>query len=110
MGFQTQEALIEYFTNPEAMEFKAAYKAKYNTLPSSPWSVYAADALCVLAEAIDKSGSTDSDEIVDYLKNKMDKFPSITGPIGFNEIGDRVGTGINLYVVNADGSFGIYGK
>jgi branched-chain amino acid transport system substrate-binding protein len=108
--YQTQEVLIEYFTNPEAMTFKEAYMAKYNTLPSSPWSVYAADALCVLAEAIDKSGSTDSDDIVDYLKNKMDKFPSITGPIGFDEIGDRVGTGINLYVVNADGSFGIYGK
>jgi len=108
--YQTQEALIEYFTNPEAMAFKEAYMAKYNTLPSSPWSVYAADALCVLAEAIDKSGSTDSDVITDYLKNKLDKFPSITGPIGFNEIGDREGTGINLYVVNADGSFGIYGK
>ena len=108
--YQTQEALIEYFTNPEAMAFKEAYKAKYNTLPSSPWSVYAADALYVLAEAIDKSGSTDSDVIADYLRNKMDKFPSITGPIGFDEIGDRVGTGINLYVVNADGSFGIYGK
>ena len=108
--YQTQEALIEYFTNPEAMAFKEAYMAKYNTLPSSPWSVYAADALYVLAEAIDKSGSTDSDVITDYLKNKMDKFPSITGPIGFNEIGDREGTGINLYVVNADGSFGIYGK
>jgi len=108
--YQTQEALIEYFTNPEAMTFKEAYMAKYNTLPSSPWSVYAADALCVLAEAIDKSGSTDSDVITDYLKNKLDKFPSITGPIGFNEIGDREGTGINLYVVNADGSFGIYGK
>ena len=108
--YQTQEALIEYFTNPEAMAFKEAYKAKFNTLPSSPWSVYAADALYVLAEAIDKSGSTNSDDIADYLKNKMDKFPSITGPIGFDEIGDREGTGINLYVVNADGSFGIYGK
>jgi len=108
--YQTQEALIQYFTNPEAMAFKEAYMAKYNTLPSSPWSVYAADALYVLAEAIDKSGSTDSDVITDYLKNKMDKFPSITGPIGFNEIGDREGTGINLYVVNDDGSFGIYGK
>ena len=108
--YQTQEALIKYFTNPEAIAFKEAYMAKYNTLPSSPWSVYAADALCVLAEAIDKSGSTDSDVIADYLKNKMDKFPSITGPIGFDEIGDRVGTSINLYVVNEDGSFGIYGK
>jgi len=108
--YQTQEALIEYFTNPEAVAFKEAYIAKYNTLPSSPWSVYAADALWVLAEAIDKSGSTDSDVIADYLRNKMDKFHSITGPIGFDEIGDRVGTSINLYVVNEDGSFGIYGK
>jgi branched-chain amino acid transport system substrate-binding protein len=109
-SYQTQEALIEYFTNPEAIEFKDAYKAKFNTLPSSPWSVYAADALCVLAEAIDKTGTTDSDVVLDYLKNKMKEFPSITGPIGFDEKGDRVGTGINLYVVNEDGSFGIYGK
>ncbi len=108
--YQTQEALIEYFTNPEAMEFKKAYREKFDSLPSSPWSVYAADALCVLAEAIDKTGSTDSDKIVDYLKNELNKFPSITGPIGFDEKGDRVGTGINLYVVKEDGSFGIYGK
>ncbi len=105
--YQTQEALIQYFTNPEAVEFKEAYQAKYNTLPSSPWSVYAADALMVLAEAIDKSGSTDSDTMVDYLKNKMSEFPSITGPIGFDEKGDRVGTSINLYVVNNDGSYAL---
>lgn len=105
--YQTQEALIQYFTNPEAIEFKEAYQAKYNTLPSSPWSVYAADALMVLAEAIDKSGSTDSDVLVDYLKNKMVEFPSITGSIGFDEKGDRVGTSINLYVVNNDGTYSL---
>lgn len=105
--YQTQEALIQYFTNPEAMEFKAKYQEAYGSLPSSPWSVYAADALMVLAEAIDKSGSTDSDVLVDYLKNKMNEFPSITGPIGFDEKGDRIGTGINLYVVNADGTYSL---
>ena len=105
--YQTQEALIQYFTNPEAIEFKEAYQAKYNTLPSSPWSVYAADAPMVLAEAIDKSGSTDSDVLVDYLKNKMVEFPSITGSIGFDEKGDRVGTSINLYVVNNDGTYSL---
>jgi branched-chain amino acid transport system substrate-binding protein len=102
--YQTQEALIQHFTNPEAMEFKDKYQEVYGDLPSSPWPVYAADALMVLAEAIDKSGSTDADVLVDYLKNKMVEYPSITGPIGFDEKGDRVGTGINLYVVNADGS------
>jgi branched-chain amino acid transport system substrate-binding protein len=105
--YQTQEALIEYFTNPEAVEFKENYKDAYGELPSSPWSVYAGDALMVLAEAIDKTGSTDSDVLVDYLKNEMKEFPSITGPIGFDEKGDRVGTGINLYVVNDDGSYSI---
>jgi branched-chain amino acid transport system substrate-binding protein len=105
--YQTQEALIEYFTNPEAVEFKENYKEAYGDLPSSPWSVYAGDALMVLAEAIDKTGSTDSDILVDYLKNEMEEFPSITGPIGFDEKGDRVGTGINLYVVNDDGSYSI---
>ena len=105
--YMTQEALIEYFTNPEAMEFKAKYQEAYGSLPSSPWPVYAADALMVLAEAIDKSGSTDSDVLVNYLKNEMTEFPSITGPIGFDEKGDRVGTGINLYVVNTDGSYSI---
>jgi len=105
--YQTQEALIEYLTNPEAELFKKAYSAKYGNLPSSPWAVYAADALWVLAEAMDKTGSTDSDVIVEYLKNKMNKFPSITGPIGFDEKGDREGTGIKLYVVNEDGSFAL---
>lgn len=105
--FMTQEALIEYFTNPEAMEFKAKYQEAYGDLPSSPWPVYAADALMVLAEAIDKSGSTNSDVLVDYLKHKMKEYPSITGPIGFDEKGDRVGTGINLYEVNKDGSYSI---
>jgi len=105
--YQTQEALIEYFTNPEAVEFKENYKDAYGDLPSSPWSVYAGDALMVLAEAIDKTGSTDSDVLVNYLKNEMEEFPSITGPIGFDEKGDRVGTGINLYVVNDDGSYSI---
>jgi len=105
--YMTQEALIEYFTNPEAMEFKTKYQEAYGSLPSSPWPVYAADALMVLAEAIDKSGSTNSDVLVNYLKHEMKEFPSITGHIGFDEKGDRVGTGINLYVVNPDGSYSI---
>jgi branched-chain amino acid transport system substrate-binding protein len=102
--YQTQETLIEFFNHPEAKTFKELYKAKYGTIPTSPWPVYAADALYVLAEAIDKSGSTDSDVIADYLRNKMEEFPSITGPIGFDEIGDREGSSSHLYVVNEDGS------
>ena len=104
----TQEALLKDIRYPEAVEFKEAYNAKYGEIPSSPWAVYAADALNVIAYAIDQAGSTDSDVLVDYLKNKMEKFPGITGPIGFDEKGDRIGTGISLYVVTDAGGFEIY--
>ena len=104
----TQEALLKDLLYPEAEEFREAYKAKYGEIPSSPWAVYAADALNVIAYAIDQTGSTDSDILVDYLKNELEGFPGITGPIAFNEIGDRIGTGISLYVVTDEGGFEIY--
>jgi len=104
----TQEALLKDIRYPEAAEFREAYNAKYGEIPSSPWAVYAADALNVIAYTIDQAGSTDSDVLVDYLKNKMEKFAGITGPIGFDEKGDRIGTGISLYVVTDEGGFEIY--
>jgi len=104
----TQEALLKDIRYPEAVEFKEAYNAKYGYIPSSPWAVYAADALNVIAYAIDQTGSTDSDVLVDYLKNKLENFPGITGSISFDEKGDRIGTGISLYVVTDEGGFEIY--
>ncbi len=70
--------------------------------------MYAADALNVIAYAIDQTGSTDSDVLADFLRNELEDFPGITGPIGFDEIGDRIGTGIALYVVTDEGGFEIY--
>jgi len=104
----TQEALLKDLRYPEAVEFREAYNTKYGEIPSSPWAVYAADALNVIAYVIDQTGSTDSDVLVDYLKNELENFPGITGPIGFDEKGDRIGTGISLYVVNETGDFEIY--
>jgi len=104
----TQEALLKDLRYPEAVEFKEAYNTKYGYIPSSPWAVYAADALNVIAYVIDQAGSTDSDVLVDYLKNELENFPGITGPIGFDEKGDRIGTGISLYVVTETGDFEIY--
>jgi len=104
----TQEALLKDLRYPEAIEFREAYNKKYGYIPSSPWAVYAADALNVIAYAIDQTGSTNSDVLVNYLKNELENFPGITGPIGFDEKGDRIGTGISLYVVNEAGDFEIY--
>ena len=101
--YMTNEPLPGDLPYKEAKDFLAAYKAKYGDIPSSPWPIYAADAVNIIAYAIDKTKSTDSDKIADFLRNKAKKVPGITGPIGFTAQGDRVGVPFYLYVVDDAG-------
>ena len=80
-----------------------AYKEKYGEIPSSPWPIYAADAFSIIAYAVDKCGSTDSDVLAAYLRDQVNAVPGITGPIGFTKQGDREGVPFYLYVVDASG-------
>lgn len=108
--FMTQEPMPAELPYPESKVFLDAYKAKYGEIPSSPWPVYAADALNIIAYAIDKTGSTDSDVLAEYLRNKVDGVSGVTGSIGFTEKGDREGVPYLMYVVNEEGTFDIYNK
>lgn len=101
--FMTNEPLPSDLPSTEAREFLKAYKDKFGEIPSSPWPVYAADALNIIAHAVNKSGSTDADVLSDYLRNKVNGVPGVTGPIGFTEQGDREGVPFYLYVVDAQG-------
>jgi branched-chain amino acid transport system substrate-binding protein len=101
--YMTNEPLPGDLPYKEAKDFLAAYKAKYGDIPSSPWPIYAADAVNIIAYAVDKTKSTDSDKIADFLRNKAKKVPGITGPIGFTAQGDRVGVPFYLYVVDDAG-------
>ena len=91
--------------SPEAKAFMTAYKKKYKAEPGSVWAVLAGDGLRVVVEAIKATGSTDPSALVAYLKDKMDKFPGLTGEIAFDEKGDRVGDLYRVYKVTADGKF-----
>ena len=102
--FMTNEPLPADLPYPEAKEFLKAYKDKFGEIPSSPWPIYAADALNIIAYAVDKTGSTKADVLADYLRNKVDGVPGITGPIGFTEQGDREGVPFYLYVVDNKGN------
>ncbi|MCC8193165.1 MAG: branched-chain amino acid ABC transporter substrate-binding protein, partial [Deltaproteobacteria bacterium] len=91
--------------NRMAKEFLAAYQAKYNSQPSSIWSVAAGDALNVLVAAIRARGA-DPAAIAGFLHNDMkDGIDSLTGTIAFDEKGDRIGDLYRLYEVSADGRF-----
>ncbi len=90
--------------NQMAKDFLAAYKAKYNSQPSSIWSVAAGDAFNVIVAAM-KAKGTDPKAIADYLHNDLKEFDSLTGKISFDEKGDRIGDLYRLYEVDANGRF-----
>jgi branched-chain amino acid transport system substrate-binding protein len=89
--YMTNEPLPGDLPYAEAKEFLAAYKAKFGEIPSSPWPIYAADALNIIAYAVDKTKSADSKVLASYLRDSVNGVPGITGPIGFTEQGDREG-------------------
>jgi branched-chain amino acid transport system substrate-binding protein len=101
--FMTNEPLPQDLPYPAAKEFLKAYKDKYGEIPSSPWPVYSADALNIIAYAVDKAGTTDSTKLADYLRNNVNEVPGITGKIGFTAQGDREGVPFYLYVVDDNG-------
>lgn len=99
----TQEPLPTDLPYPEAAEFLEEYIARHGAAPSSPWPVLAADALSVFAAAIEATGSTDSDVLADYLRTDL-SINGITGPIAFDDVGDRAGAIYKAYSVDEDGN------
>ena len=92
-------------TDEMSEKFMAEYRARFNSMPSSVWAVMAGDAFKVLAVAIEKVDDPTSVNLARYLHNDLKDFVGFTGPIAFNEKGDRVGDVYRLYQVDADGKF-----
>lgn len=88
---------------PEARHFLEAYKARYQTVPVSVWAVVAGDAYKVIEAAL-AAGKTDPEEMAQWLKQLKD-MPGLTGKLGFDEKGDRVGEFYRSYMVDEQGKF-----
>lgn len=101
------EPMPQFLNFPESREFLDAYKAKYNEIPGSIWSVYAADALNALAAAITKAGGTDPDKVASAMRTMTDA-KGITGPLLFTERGDRKDIPYYAYIYNDQGELELY--
>lgn len=88
---------------PEARHFLEAYKARYQTVPVSVWAVVAGDAYKVIEAAL-AAGKTDPEEMAQWLRQLKD-MPGLTGKLGFDEKGDRVGEFYRSYMVDEQGKF-----
>ena len=87
--FVSPPALSE-MTTESAKKFAEIYQAKHNSQPSSVWAVLAGDAFSVLVEAV-KGAGADGEAMAQYLKTGLKDFQGLSGPISFNEKGDRIG-------------------
>jgi branched-chain amino acid transport system substrate-binding protein len=77
-------------TNPRVQEFVAAYKAKYNESPSSPYVTYTYDAMNILARALAEAKTTGEPLRAAILKIR--RFPGVTGDTVFRDDGTVVKT------------------
>ena len=92
-------------TDEMSLNFMTEYKALHNNMPSSVWSVMAGDAFQVLTQALAGAKEPTSEALAAYLHNGLKDFVGFTGPIAFNDKGDRIGDVYRLYVVDPSGSF-----
>lgn len=92
-------------TDEMSLKFMNEYKSRFNTLPSSVWSVMAGDAFKVLATAIENVDEPSAKNLAGYLHNDLKGFVGFTGPIAFDQKGDRVGDVYRLYQVDKNGAF-----
>ncbi len=107
-ALMTQEPLISDITTDIAEQFRTLYKEKYGNIPSSPWPVYAADALYAIVGAIRNADSTESDAIASAMHTNMAGVEGVTGSIEFSDRGDRLNVPYKMYEVTTDGKYVVH--
>jgi branched-chain amino acid transport system substrate-binding protein len=71
-------------------EYAAPYKEKYGMEPTTAFGAYGYDAAMLVALAVEKAGSTDTDAIRDALFEVSKKYRGVTGSKTFDEDGMQV--------------------
>ncbi|PID75764.1 MAG: branched chain amino acid ABC transporter substrate-binding protein [Deltaproteobacteria bacterium] len=92
-----------------AKDFLKAYKAKYNMMPPSIWTILNVDGMRAFIYAMESNQSFDTKKAADFLHN-LKEYPGITGNIAFAKDGNRVGSGYMTYEIQKDGSYKIVHK
>jgi branched-chain amino acid transport system substrate-binding protein len=91
---------------PQVKDFVAAFKAKYNAVPSK-FSAHTYDSVGMVVSAIKAAGSTDHAKVRDALAATKD-YKGVTGDISFDK--DREVTYPLLRLTVADGKFTMWKK
>ena len=85
---------------PSAAEFRRAYCARFRE--NSTYSPEGYDAPTVIAEALRGAGSPDRARVLHEMRG-IREWPGVSGPIGFDATGERIGAAVVLYRVREHG-------
>jgi len=91
--------------SPRSQAVLKVFQEKENRLPSSVWAMMAGDAFGVLAQALSAGTEMKAPALAAYLQKTLKDYDGLTGPISFNEKGDRLGDVYRLYQVDQGGGF-----
>jgi len=89
---------------PEAKKFLADYVKAYGEQPPSIFAFTNADGLRAVFAAIEATQSADTAKLIPWLHN-MKSFNGLTGPFTWDKNGERVGSPMMAFEVQADGSY-----
>lgn len=99
---------------PQAKEFLTAYKKAYNEMPPSIYTLTNADGMRLIVYAALSTQSLDPERLANYIHtrfhylpyaHRLQFFPGITGPMGFNMFGERSGSPFQAFKVQPDGQY-----
>jgi len=88
-----------------AKKFLAAYEKKYGMKMPSTWALLNADGMLAFLTAIEKTGTTNTKKLSDWLHSN--KVNGMSGVLKWDKRGERTGSIFYVYDVQADGSYGV---
>src|SRR5690606_8156705 len=90
---------------PEAKEFLTSYEKAFGAPPPSIYTLTNADGLRAVFAAIEDTKSTDTSKLIPWLHSMKQPFPGLTGPFTWDDKGERIGSPMSAFEVQADGSY-----
>lgn len=90
---------------PEAKKFLADYTKTFGSAPPSIYTFTNADGLRAVFAAIEATKSAETSKLIPWLHDMKEPFAGVTGPFKWDAKGERIGSPMSAFEVEANGSY-----
>lgn len=90
---------------PTAKKFLADYTQEFGSAPPSIYTFTNADGLRAIFAAIEATKSADTAKLIPWLHDMKQPFDGVTGPFKWDAKGERIGSPMSAFEVEANGSY-----